>query len=184
MPFNRFDNARLRAFSPPDVMARRCEHSDALVRACRLGAGPATRPLCLPWQAPRIEWPYGVLHVPDLEVARRACLMLDGSWGLEDASSSAARLRIRMAAQAADAAWWRALSPRDAWDACAARSLATLVGFRPRRATLIVLENSALNGSAPSVLAQLEQAAQSWTRAVRLVIAGGPPPAFARPVAS
>ena len=180
MPFNRFDNVRLTAVAPGDVLARTCEHTDALVRACRLGAGPATK--LLPWQAPRIEWPYGVFHVRDIEVARRACLQLDGSWGMEDAGSSAGRARIRLAAVAADWAWWRALRTGDAWDAGVARSVAALAGFRPRRATLIVVDHSLVDEAAHQTLADLAQQAPSWHRAVRLVIAGGAPPAFARPV--
>ena len=151
-----------------------------MVRACRLGAGPATR--LLPWQTARIEWPFGVLHVRDPAVARRACLQLDGGWGLEDAASTAKRLRIRLAAQVVGWAWWRPLNAADAWDAGVARSVAALSGFCPRRATLIVVDHTALDSGTQRVLAELGQQARTWPRAVRLVIAGGPPPDFARPV--
>ena len=180
MPFQRFDNSRLTAVPASDVSPRGCHESLALVQACRLGSGPATRPL--PWQPARIEWTFGVLHVRDLAVARRACLLLDGCWGMEDAASTAERLRIRLAAQVADWAWWRPLQVADAWDAGLARSVTSLSGFHPRRATLIVVDHAVLDPSTPLVLAELEQQARSWRRAVRLVIAGGPPPAFARPV--
>jgi hypothetical protein len=185
MRLQRFDQLRLSAVHPRDVGTRSCADSLALVRACSLGAGPANRPWWQPWQAARLEWPYGVLHVRDLEVARRACLLLDGSWAMADAPSGAARLRIRLAALAADAAWWRALRPGDAWDAGVAPSVEALLGFWPRRATLIVLEHTALSqAGALAQLSQLEQQASRWPRAVRLVVAGGAPPAFARPVAA
>ena len=180
MVFQRFDNSRLMAVPPGDVWPRSCDESVALVRACRLGAGPATR--LLPWQRARIEWPFGVLHVRDLAVARRACLLLDGCWGMEDAASTAERLRIRLRAQLADWAWWRPLNAADAWDAGIARSTSALTGFCPRRATLIVVDHTAIDADTPRVLTQLDQQARTWQRAVRLVIAGGPPPAFARPV--
>ena len=183
MPFARFDNTRLAAVATQAVSVRSCEHTEALVRACRLGSGPATRPLWQPWQASRIEWPCGVFHVRSPDVARQACLLLDGTWALQDAASNAERWRIRLAAQAADAAWWRPLSPLDAWDAGIARSVAGLAGFCPRRATLIVVDHAMLTDAALAGLANFEQRAQTWPRAVRLVVVGGEPPAFARPLA-
>ena len=57
-----------------------------------------------------------------------------------------------------------------------------LAGLRPRRATLIVVDHSLVDEAAHQTLADLAQQAPSWHRAVRLVIAGGAPPAFARPV--
>ncbi len=182
MPFTRFDNTRLVHVAPQEQGVRSCEPTDALVRACRLGAGPATRPLGQPWQASRIEWRYGVFHVHSLDVARRACLLLDGSWAMQDTASSAERWRIRLAAQVADGAWWRPLSPLDAWDAGIARSVTGLAGFCPRRATLIVLDHAPLDDAAHAVLAGLERQAQTWSRAVRLVVVGGEPPGFARPL--
>jgi hypothetical protein len=183
MPFKRFDQQRLIAVLPRQMETRSCRHSLALVQACRLGAGPGTRALFLPWQAPRIEWRFGVLHVHNLDVARRACLLLDGSWRMQDAASGAQRMRIRLAAQFADNAWWRPLGDADAWDAGLASSMADLAGFCPRRATLIVLEHTALDDQALRMLADLEQQSTMWSRAVRLVVAGGQAPAFARPVA-
>lgn len=182
MPLTRFDKTRLAAVATDEVLARRCERADALVRACRLGAGPATRPWWQPWQASRIEWPYGVFHVPNLDVARRACLLLDGSWALQDAASKLQRWQVRLLAQAHDAAWWRPLGAHDAWDAGIAHSVTNLAGFYPRRATLIVLNHPRLDDADLAVLAGLERQAPSWQRAVRLVLAGGQAPAFARPL--
>ncbi len=178
----RFNQRLLTAVAPGDVGARTCAHTEALLRACRLGAGPATRPLLQPWAAPHIEWPYGVFHVADLEVARRACLQLDGTWTLVDAPTGAARWRLRLAAQRADLSWWRPLSAADAWDAGLVKTVADLPGFRPRRASLLVLPHTAIDAAALAVLASLEQEARHWSRAVRLVVAGGAPPAFARAV--
>ena len=178
----RFDASRLLPVAPADVSARSCPATLAVVQACRLGAGPATRPLGQPWQPPRIEWPFGVLHVASLEVARRACLLLDGTWLLVDAPSAAARWRARLAALGADAAWWRPLQAHDVWDAGIAASLADLQGFVPRRATLIVVENAWVDAAGARVLAQLERQARTGPRAVRLLLAGGTAPPFARTV--
>ena len=179
---SRFDAARLRPVEPRSVGPRLCEGSRALVQACRLGAGPATRPALQPWAAPRIEWPFGVFHVRQAEAAYRACLQLDGSWVLADAVGVAGRWRVRAAALAADAAWWRPLAEHDAWDAGVAHSLARLAGFRPRRATLIVVQQAPLDSAALAQVAALEQQAWNWPRAVRLVLVGGDAPAIARPL--
>lgn len=182
MPWKRFDDQRLRAVLPQAVDRRDCSGTRALVQACRLGAGPATRPLLMPWAAPRIEWPFGVLHVARADVADRACLALDGSWALEDASTAAGRLACRVAAKAADLAWWRPLAAHDAWDAGVARSVPGLRGFRPRRATLIVVRETPLDAAGLETLAQLQRQAWGWPRAVRVVLVGGPVPDMARPV--
>jgi hypothetical protein len=179
---SRFDHVRLRPVEPGDVTARSCDGTRRLVQACALGAGPATRPALQPWQAPRIEWPFGVYHVARAEVALRACLQLDRTWAMTDAPNRWGRIGIRVAALAADAAWWRPLAPKDAWDAGVARSVAGLLGFRPRRATLIVVDQAPLDREAQQVLAQLEQQAWAWSRAVRVVLVGGPVPAWARPL--
>lgn len=183
MLLRRFDTHRLRPVLPTDVSARHSPGSLAVARACRLGAGPATRPLLQPWAPPRIEWPFGVLHVAEAEWARQACLLLDGTWAMADAAGALARWRVRGAALAADAAWWRPLAPQDAWDAGVAASAAVLQGFVPRRATLIVLEHTAIDEAGARALAALEQQAYSAPRAVRVLLAGGPVPPFARPVA-
>ena len=182
MVLKRFDGRRLRALEPGEVSGRDCTGTRALLHACRLGAGPASRPALAPWVPPRIEWPFGVFHVADPEVARRACMALDGTWTLGDATSSAARWRVRLRAQAVDLAWWRALAPQDAWDAGVARTVVGLAGFRPRRATLIVVEEAPLDEAAFRVLVELERQAWGWPRAVRVVLAGGPIPGMARPV--
>lgn len=179
---SRFDAARLRPVEPGSVSARLCERTRALVQACRLGAGPATRPFWRPWARPRIEWPWGVFHVREAEVAYRACLQLDGSWTMADAANALGRRRIRAAALAADAAWWRPLTAQDAWDAGVAHSLARLKGFRPRRATLIVVEQASIDGEGLEVLTTLEQQAWNWPRAVRVVLVGADAPDMARPL--
>jgi hypothetical protein len=178
----RFDSARLQPLALPADGLRHCAATARLLAACRLGAGPATRPPFMPWEPARIEWPFGVLHVANAAVARRAALLLDGSWAMADATGAAARLGIRGRALWADAAWWRPLQATDAWDAGQALRPAALVGFVPRRATLIVVDAAALDEAGVRVLAQLEQAAWGWPRAVRVVVTGGVTPPFARPV--
>ena len=180
--FRRFDSARLQPVPLPDTGPRHCEATARLLAACRLGAGPATRPLWMPWAAPRIEWPFGVLHVADAAVARRAGLLLDGSWAMADATGAAGRLTLRGRALLADAAWWRPLQPTDAWDAGIAAQPAALQGFVPRRATLIVIDAATLDEAGVRALGQFEQAAWGWPRAVRVVVAGGALPPIARPV--
>ncbi len=183
MLFSRFDRQRLQALTLPDVQARSCARTEALLAACRLGAGPATRPWAQPFGQRQIEWPLGLFHVPDAEVARRACLLLDGSWALADLPSSAARWRLRLAALAADAAWWRPLALADAWDAGLAPSIAALRGFTPRRATLIVVPSESIDQASAQALDELEQRSRTWSRALRLALVGASVPAFVRAVA-
>lgn len=179
---SRFDSTRLQPVPLPESGPRHCNATARLLAACRLGAGPATRPLWMPWAPARIEWPFGVLHVADAAVARRAALLLDGSWAMADAAGAAGRLALRGRALLADAAWWRPLQATDAWDAGVAPRLAALQGFVPRRATLIVIDAATLDAAGAQVLGQLEQQAWNWPRAVRVVVAGGETPPFARPV--
>jgi hypothetical protein len=175
----RFDSSRLQAVPPSAVQARTCPRTEALLQACRLGAGPATRPWAEPGGAVRIEWPFGVFHSDSIETARRACLQLDGSWWMADASA-AGRLAIRARALWADAAWWRALQPGDAWDAGVAVDAAQLAGFMPRRPTLIVVEGE-LSEAGRQALASLENRAYELPRAVRVVLVNsGPAPPYAR----
>jgi hypothetical protein len=121
----RFDQSRLRAVEPSPGAVRHCPASDALVAACRQGAAPLTR-----------AW--AVLETADPAVARRACLQLDGSWDLADASGWG-RMQIRVGALLSDLVWWRPARPGDYWDAGWAADPAVLRGFVPRRATLIVI---------------------------------------------
>lgn len=164
---------------------RRCTASDRLVAACLLGAGPASRPWWAPWEPARIEWPLGVFHVADPGVAHRAAWRLDGSWAMADATA-AGRLALRARALAADLAWWRARREADAWDAGTAVQAEALQGFRPRRATLVIVDGRALAADGGrafgAVLAQLERQSPGWPQALRVVVSGGPVPACARPL--
>lgn len=170
MPLSRFDSRRLQAVATTAVQARSCAHTQALVAACRLGAGPATRPWAEPFGHTRIEWPYGSFQVDDAEVARRACLQLDGSWWMADASV-AGRLAIRAKALLTDATWWRALQPHDAWDAGFASDPGALMGFVPRRATLIVIEGEP-DAEGRKALDSLARQADALRHAIRVLIAG------------
>lgn len=149
----RFDTTRLRHVPPEAVTARRCPATDALVAACR--ADLETRPLA-------------VLGAGDAEVARRACLWLDGTWWLEDASRLG-RWAIRARAL------WRdrldsAVQDDDPWDTGWVLDPATLPGFVPRRATLIVVDGSL----DPALLATLARASTGWKRPVRLLLLASP----------
>ena len=178
----RFDASVLAPVAPSAVVQRTCPRSAALIAACRLGAGPATRPGLWPWAAARIEWPFGVFQTADLQAAQRACLMLDGSWQMADAGNSVQRLGVRLRAVGVDAAWWRPLQEGDAWDAGVVVDLARLAHFWPRRATLIVVDRE-LGSSGHRALATLNERAFVLPRAVRVVVvSAGPLLPFARPV--
>ena len=172
MPLTRFDSTRLRAVPTTDVTERQCARTEKLVAACRLGAGPASRHWAAPLGATRIEVPFACYQIDDAEIARRACLQLDGSWLMADASA-AGRLAIRARALWADVAWWRTLRDGDAWDAGIATDAAHLIGFEPRRTALIVVEGGA-DSTCLRALADLEQRARSWPRAVRVLLLGAP----------
>jgi hypothetical protein len=176
MLFTRFDATRLRAVEPAAEALRTCPRTAALVAACLQGAGPADRPWWQPWARPCIERPFVLLQVDDVAVAHRACLWLDGTWLMRDVGSDLARLAVRLRTKWADAAWWRPLQAADPWDAGVAVEPGCLAGFRPRRATLIVIEGP-LDEAGRIALAQLEAQAAGASRAVRVVLmlpAGGP----------
>jgi hypothetical protein len=151
MPWRRFDGARLHAIAPEAVTARCCARSDALVAACRAAA--ETQPLA-------------VLHGDDPEIARRACLQLDGSWCMVDASA-VGRLTIRL----------RALLTDTVWDAGWASDPGALPGFEPRRATLIVVQGE----PGAEVLADLARRAPGWRRPLCLLVLPGLQATAARP---
>lgn len=165
-----FDSRRLQAVATTAVQTRSCARTQALVKACRLGAGPATRPWGQPFGPVRIEWPFGSFQVDDAEVARRACLQLDGSWWMADASA-VGRLTIRAEAILANAAWWRPLQEHDAWDAGFAPDPRALHGFVPRRATLIVIEGEP-DAEGRRALDSLARQADTLRRAIRVLIVG------------
>ena len=165
-----FDSRRLQAVATTAVQARSCARTQALVKACRLGAGPATRPWGQPFGPVRIEWPFGSFQVDDAEVARRACLQLDGSWWMADASA-VGRLATRAKAALANAAWWRPLQEGDAWDAGFAPDPGALHGFVPRRATLIVIEGEP-DAEGRKALDSLARQSDALRRAIRVLIVG------------
>jgi hypothetical protein len=169
MLLTRFDDTRLRAIQPSAGMLRKCPLTQALVDACVLGAGPAIRPWWRPWARPHIARPFALLRVDDVAVAHRVCLRLDGTWLMRDAGSELARLVVRLRSKWADAAWWRPLRAADPWDAGVADRPASLADFRPRRATLIVIETP-LDEAGQFALAQLEAQAGSLPRAVRVLL--------------
>jgi hypothetical protein len=144
----RFDRSRLQAVALHSVSARRCEHTDALLAACR--ADLRDRPLV-------------VLGCDDAEVARRVCLQLDGSWCMQDASAPG-RWTIRLRALLSDLA--TSVQPQAAWDTGWARNPAALHGLQPRRPTLIVLE-AELD---PGALTDLARQSRAWRRPVRLLV--------------
>lgn len=168
-----FDSTRLRPFDAQSVSARHCARTQALVAACRLGAGPGNAHWASPGGPVRIEMPFGCYQVDDAEIVRRAALLLDGTWRMADASA-AGRLAIRAHALWTDLAWWRPLADGDAWDAGEAVDADALAGFEPRRTTLIVVSTPPGEALART-LADLERRAPTWRRAVRVLLLGAPP---------
>lgn len=181
----RYDLSRLSPVSPQQAgQPRSCARSEALVRQCRLGAGPATRPVLQPWRAPHLEWPFGIFHLDDADAARRACLILDGTWELAERGTALARAALRLRVLAADAAWWRPLTPDGIWDTGVARSVSALASLRPRRATLAIVEGVPDPAGVRDLVA-MERQAHRLPHALRVVLVHpGPAPGFARPIAA
>jgi len=172
MPLSRFDASRLQPVDPDTVSARHCARTEALIAACRLGTGPANAHWASPGGPVRVEMPFGCYQVDELEVARRAALLLDGTWRLADATALG-RAAIRAHALWTDLAWWRPLAPGDAWDAGEVTDAGGLEGFAPRRTTLVVVTAPADEALARA-LAAMERSAPAWRRAVRVLLVGAP----------
>jgi hypothetical protein len=127
---------------------------------------------CLQGAAP-LRQPWAVLETADPDAARRACLALDGSWRLADASLWG-KLRIRATALLTDLASWQPERPGAYWDAGWAIDPTTLRGFVPRRATLIVVQQP-LGDPERAALAELAARAQEspgFRHAIRCVLVG------------
>lgn len=168
MLLRRFDTDRLRAVPPEAVSARSCPRTEDLVAACLRGAGPANRAWARPFGPVRIDLPFRMLQTDSAEIARRACLQLDGSWAMQEASALG-RLAVRGRAWLADATWWRPLRADDVWDAGFAPDAAALRGFEPRRATLIVLEGEP-DEAGLQALAEIDARAATLRCAVRVLV--------------
>ncbi len=176
---SRFDSARLRPALPGQSRptagpSPRAQALRGVLNWCHLGAGPARRSLWRPTELPQVERRLAVALTGSLQSAQDACLQIDGSWLLQDCAGAAARLALRLSVKCHDALWWRARASSDPWDSGFALSASALAGFKPRRATLIVIESDTID-SALQAVAELHARQAQLPHAVRVLIVSGQP---------
>lgn len=149
---------------------------------CLNGAGPCTRPIWRPGQAPYIQQRFGVLVLGhgdgDADEQRRWAELLsrelDGTQALARVGGRWAGLWLRLRVKWNDGLWWRARRSTDPWDSGyllnepAAR--AALGRFLPRRATLMVAARGWTAQALHSEIAQLSRRQSHFQHPVRLLV--------------
>ncbi|MCW5654859.1 hypothetical protein [Hydrogenophaga sp.] len=151
---------------------------------CHSGAGDGRCPWWRPGALPRVGQRFEVawLDASCAPVVAAFCLHLDGSEALA-AGGRLAGLLLRLRTKRDDALWWRARQRTDPWDCGHLRegtaALQALARFRPRRATLMVVEGLP-DDRLQAVLRILREHGAAYRHPVRLLVLGGEPPAGGR----
>lgn len=144
---------------------------DRLVLWCTTGVDGGHRPWWAPGRKPRFNHLFSVAvwtpsadpNTPDL--LRRFANQLDGSLALAAMPRARQRWAFRLQVKWWDAQWWRQRRYTDPWDCGYLRpeaSTTDLVAFRPRRATLVVVQ-----GLPPEELLERVQALSDQSPAYR-----------------
>ncbi|RJP71736.1 MAG: hypothetical protein C4535_01955 [Comamonadaceae bacterium] len=182
----RYDGAVMRVEPPAAVAWPVGPLSDAqqttwrrLLAWCFAGAGDGRSPFWRPGVLPRVEQRFAVATLADGSDADRARLVeafsrhLDGSDQLEAAGGAVAGLLLRLRVKRNDALWWRARQPSDPWD-CGylIGEPAALRRFQPRRATLMVADDSLPDAALREALHILQTRSAGFRHPVRLLVLG------------
>jgi hypothetical protein len=146
---------------------------------CFAGAGDGRSPLWWPWVLPRVEQRFTVAALaagPDAERAQLVaafCRHLDGSDQLAAAGGAWAGLLLRLRVKRNDALWWRARQPSDPWDCGHLIGEPTaLRRFQPRRATLVVADESLNDAVLRETMDILRTHSAGFHHPVRLLVLG------------
>ena len=182
----RYDGAVMRV-EPPAAVARPAGPlSDAqqvtwkrLHAWCFAGAGDGRSPFWRPGALPRVEQRFAVATLaqgPDADLQQLVEAFsrhLDGSDQLAAAGGALAGLLLRLRVKRNDALWWRARQASDPWDC------GYLIGtpealrrFQPRRATLLVADDSLPDAALLEALHILQTRSAGFRHPVRLLVLG------------
>lgn len=182
----RYDGGVMRV-EPPAAVARPAGPlSDAqqatwrrLQAWCFAGAGDGRSPFWRPGALPRVELRFAVATLADGPEADLPQLVeafsrhLDGSDQLAAAGGALAGLLLRLRVKRDDAFWWRARQPSDPWD-CGylIGEPAALRRFQPRRATLMVADDSLPDAALREAQHILQTRSAGFRHPVRLLVLG------------
>jgi hypothetical protein len=182
----RYDGEVMRV-EPPTALARTAGPlSDAqqatwarLHAWCFAGAGDGRRPFWRPGVLPRVGQRFALATLADGPGVDRARLVeafsrhLDGSDQLEAVGGALAGLLLRLRVKCTDALWWRARQAADPWD-CGhlIGEPSALRRFQPRRATLMVADESLPDAALREALQILQARGAGFHHPVRLLVLG------------
>lgn len=182
----RYDGEVMRVEPPAAVAQATGPLSDAqqatwrqLQAWCFAGAGDGRSPFWRPGALPRVEQRFAVATLAggpeaDLQQLVEAFSRhLDGSDQLAAAGGALAGLLLRLRVKRDNALWWRARQPSDPWDC------GYLIGtpealrrFQPRRATLLVADDSLPDAALLEALHILQTRSAGFHHPVRLLVLG------------
>lgn len=181
----RYDGEVMRV-EPPTAPARAAgSWSDAqqatwtrLHAWCFAGAGDGRSPFWQPWVLPRVEQRFSATALAggsddEAQLVEAFSRHLDGSDQLAAAGGAVAGLLLRLRVKRNDALWWRARQPSDPWD-CGylIGETAALHRFQPRRATLMVADQSLPDAALREALQVLQARSAGFHHPVRLLVLG------------
>ena len=182
----RFDGAVMRV-EPPRAVGSTAVPLNAAQQAawahlhtwCFAGAGDGRNPFWRPGALPRVEQRFALARLANGLDTERAplveafCRHLDGSDQLAAAGGAMAGLLLRLRVKRDDALWWRARQPSDPWDC------GHLIGepqalqrFQPRRATLMVADESLSDAALRRALHVMQANSAGFHHPVRLLVVG------------
>lgn len=180
----RYDGEVMRVEPPAAVAQATGPLSDAqqatwrqLQAWCFAGAGDGRSPFWRPGALPRVEQRFAVATLAggpeaDLQQLVEAFSRhLDGSDQLAAAGGALAGLLLRLRVKCNDAFWWRARQASDPWD-CGylLGEPAALRRFQPRRATLMVADDSLPDAALLEALHILQTRSVGFRHPVRLLV--------------
>jgi|GEM_PF-2693500 len=151
--------------------------SRALRVASAQPLGPET-PLPLPLARRLADWCHGsgllrVAALPDTPALRSGLELfqreLDGDRALRELPSQGSRLRMRLRVKLLEALPGRSSRRDDPWDCGYLNEAAALAAFRPRRATLMVIEALPYDELQP-LLALLRAQSAGYRRPLRVIV--------------
>jgi hypothetical protein len=178
----RYDSALMEPPPAAPCAAIGTEAERRLRAWCLANAGDGRSPLWRPWQRPQVTQRLAaavLVCAPRTDppaLVTRLMLDIDGSHRLEAVGGRTAELALRLRVKLQELMWWRARRDDDPWDSGLVSDSAVVRNragpFRPRRATLLVLQRPTADFVA-FMWAALSAQSAAYRHPVRLLVVAG-----------